>query len=215
MKKNIWNVTFGKVISEKKLLAVATMMVGFAGASSMLASCSSSDDGVEQGIGTGEGDKKDEHVAVESILVQAMKDHQANGMELGTYGSFGNIHYSAMSGTGQDSWRISVGVVGDPGDGKWQGTYKVSTYTSATVRGFEKGNPWEKEKARLYADDTEDHIIKGAWIKFEYQGTKNSYDQKLYKVSLHIPELKEENGDYARNIDVTFTGYVDGGMLEY
>lgn len=196
------------------LLNIVTMMTMGTITITSLSACSSGDGDEEEEIDKG-GNKEPEHVAQESILVQTMKDHPASGMELSKGGYFSNMHSEMMSGTGWDSWRIYVDVKGDPGDNKWQGTYNVGTGTYAVVRGFEKGNPWEKEKARLYADKTEDEIIKDAYIKFEYQGKINEYDQKLYKVTLHIPELKEENGDYARNIDATCTSYVDGGMLEY
>jgi len=190
-------------------MGIATTAIG-----TSLSACSSSDDDSDN-IENPDDKGDNKHVATESILVKAMQSRAANGMELSKWGYFSNIHSTAMSGTGEDSWRIYVDVKNDPGDNKWQGTYQVGTGTYAVVRGFEKGNPWEKEKARLYANKTEDGIVKDAYIKFEWQGTKNDYDQKLYKVTLHIPELKEENGDYARNIDATYTGYVDGGMLEY
>lgn len=77
------------------------------------------------------------------------------------------------------------------------------------------GNPWQVEKASLRADKDSHGIVKDAWVKFTDLGEKDKYDRKKYKVELHIGLLKEQNGDYARNVDLTYTGFMEGGMLEY
>lgn len=52
-----------------------------------------------------------------------------------------------------------------------------------------------------------------AWVDLQYQNkTSGGYPQ--YSVTFHADSLLETNGDYAKNITITGTGYF-GTMLEY
>lgn len=41
----------------------------------------------------------------------------------------------------------------------------------------------------------------------------DEYDKKMFKITLHVDEMTEKNGDYARNINISFTGRDVGPML--
>ena len=82
------------------------------------------------------------------------------------------------------------------------------------MHGFVDGEFWETSKASL---DTGDNVVpvKGAWIKMEDMGRKDEMGRKEYHIQLHIDELKEENGDYARDINIDITSFREPNMLEY
>ena len=46
-------------------------------------------------------------------------------------------------------------------------------------------------------------------------GRKDEMGRKEYHIQLHIDELKEENGDYARDINIDITSFREPNMLEY
>ena len=58
-------------------------------------------------------------------------------------------------------------------------------------------------------------MTKGAWVELQYLGETDGYSHPKYTVKFHADELTEENGDYARNVNITYTGYIYNGMLKY
>lgn len=180
--------------------------------SAMMCGCGSSSDGT--GVDDGDGDEDvPAYVPVESKLVAAMATYPIAGMLYDKWGF--QMRSEAKSGVNAtDDWQIYVNIDNDPGSNKWTGSYQLRS-AIAYVKGFEVGNPWQVTKASLSADTDSKGIVKDAWVKFTYLGEKDQYDRKKYKVEMHIGELKEQNGDYARNVNLTYTGFVDGGMIEY
>ena len=206
MKKNFLTMMKHSMMA---ILAVAAM--GMMTAS--LAACSSSED--ESEITKGETETP-EHKPVESLLVKTMKEHPATGWEYikNKYGGTLEIHSEApMAGQRFDRWVIGMFLEADPGLDKWQGTYQISQVWGS-VHGFVDGEFWETSKASL---DTGDNVVpvKGAWIKMEDMGRKDQMGRKEYHIQLHIDELKEENGDYARDINIDITSFRERNVYEY
>lgn len=206
MKKNFLTMMKRSMMA---ILAVAAM--GMITAS--LAACSRSED--ESEITKGETETP-EHKPVESLLVKTMKEHPAAGWEYikNKYGGTLEIHSVAPSaGQRFDRWTISMFLEADPGLDKWQGTY-VIWQAWGSVRGYIDGEHWEVLKTSL---DTGDNSapVKGAWIKMEDTGRKDEMGRKEYHIQLHIDELKEENGDYARDINIDITSFRERNMYEY
>ena len=176
-----------------------------------LAACSSSEDELPQ-----DETETPEHKPVESLLVKTMKEHPAGGWEYikNKYGGTLEIHSVAPSaGQRFDRWIIGMFLEADPGLDKWQGTYQISQVWGS-VHGFVDGEFWETSKATL---DTGDNVVpvKGAWIKMDDMGRKDQMGRKEYHIQLHIDELKEENGDYARDINIDITSFRERNMYEY
>ena len=206
MKKNFLTMMKHSIMS---ILTVAA--IGMITAS--LAACSSSED--ESEITKGETETP-EHKPVESLLVKTMKEHPATGWEYikNKYGGTLEIHSEApMAGQRFDRWVIGMFLEADPGLDKWQGTYQISQVWGS-VHGFVDGEFWETSKASL---DTGDNVVpvKGAWIKMEDTGRKDQMGRKEYHIQLHIDELKEENGDYARDINIDITSFRERNVYEY
>lgn len=192
------------------LVAICTVVAaGMITAS--LTACSSSDDELSQ-----DETETPVHKPVESLLVKTMKEHPVAGWEYikNKYGGTLEIH-SVAPAIGQrfDRWIISMFLESDPGLDKWQGTY-VIWQASACVRGYVDSEHAELPKVYL---DTGDNSapVKGAWIKMEDTGRKDEMGRKEYHIQLHIDELKEKNGDYAKDINIDITSFREPNMLEY
>ena len=208
MKKNFLTMMKHSMMA---ILAVAAM--GTITAS--LAACSSSED--ESEITKGETETP-EHKPVESLLVKTMKEHPVSGWEYikkkGAMVGTLELHSGApMAGQRFDRWVIGMFLEADPGLDKWQGTYQISQVWGS-VHGFVDGEFWETSKASL---DTGDNVVpvKGAWIKMEDMGRKDQMGRKEYHIQLHIDELKEEYGDYARDINIDITSFRERNVYEY
>lgn len=192
------------------MMAICTVVAaGMVTAS--LSACSSSDDELSQ-----DETVTPVHKPVESLLVKTMKEHPAAGWEYikNKYGGTLEIH-SVAPAIGQrfDRWIISMFLESDPGLDKWQGTYTI-WQVDGCVRGYKDGEQAELPKVYL---DTGDNSapVKGAWIKMEDTGRKDEMGRKEYHIQLHIDELKEENGDYAKDINIDITSFRERNVYEY
>lgn len=192
------------------MMAICTVVAaGMISAS--LSACSSSDDELSQ-----DETVTPVHKPVESLLVKTMKEHPAAGWEYikNKYGGTLEIH-SVAPALGQcfDRWIISMFLESDPGLDKWQGTY-VIWQADACVRGYVESEQAELPKVYL---DTGDNSapVKGAWIKMEDTGRKDEMGRKEYHIQLHIDEMKEENGDYAKDINIDITSFRERNVYEY
>lgn len=192
------------------MMAICTVVAaGIISAS--LAACSSSDDELSQ-----DETATPVHKPVESLLVKTMKEHPAAGWEYikNKYGGTLEIH-SVAPALGQrfDRWIISMFLESDPGLDKWQGTYTI-WQVDGCVRGYKDGEQAELPKVYL---DTGDNSapVKGAWIKMEDTGRKDEMERKEYHIQLHIDEMKEENGDYAKDINIDITSFRERNVYEY
>lgn len=200
----------------KNMMAAAilgmTMMMGCG----VMTGCSSSSDDFEQEEPEKPG--VPEHKPVESIFVKTMKEHPVSGWEYikkkGAMVGTLELHSGApAAGERFDRWVIGMFLETDPAVDTWQGTYEISQVWGS-VYGFVDGEFWETSKANL---DTGDNVVpvKGAWIKMEDTGRKDNMGRKEYHIQLHIDEMKEENGDYARDINVEITSFRERNMYEY
>ena len=195
---------------KRSLLAIsAVVAMGMVTAS--LTACSSSDDELSQ-----DETVTPVHKPVESLLVKTMKEHPAAGWEYikNKYGGTLEIH-SVAPAIGQrfDRWIISMFLESDPGLDKWQGTYTI-WQVDGCVRGYKDGEQTELPKVYL---DTGDNSapVKEAWIKMEDTGRKDEMGRKEYHIQLHIDEMKEENGDYAKDINIDITSFRERNVYEY
>nr|DAO96393.1 MAG TPA: protein of unknown function (DUF4969) [Caudoviricetes sp.] len=195
---------------KRSVMAIcAVVAMGMISAS--LSACSSSDDELSQ-----DETVTPVHKPVESLLVKTMKEHPAAGWEYikNKYGGTLKIH-SVAPAIGQrfDRWIISMFLESDPGLDKWQGTYTI-WQVDGCVRGYKDGEQTELPKVYL---DTGDNSapVKGAWIKMEDTGRKDEMGRKEYHIQLHIDEMKEENGDYAKDINIDITSFRERNVYEY
>lgn len=195
---------------KRSMMAICTVVAaGMISAS--LSACSSSDDELSQ-----DETATPVHKPVESLLVKTMKEHPVSGWEYikNKYGGTLEIH-SVAPAIGQrfDRWIISMFLESDPGLDKWQGTYTI-WQVDGCVRGYKDGEQTELPKVYL---DTGDNSapVKGAWIKMEDTGRKDEMGRKEYHIQLHIDEMKEENGDYAKDINIDITSFRERNVYEY
>lgn len=204
MKKN-----FLTMMKHSLLAISAVVAMGMMTAS--LAACSSSDDELSQ-----DETVTPVHKPVESLLVKTMKEHPAAGWEYikNKYGGTLEIH-SVAPAIGQrfDRWIISMFLESDPGLDKWQGTYTI-WQVDGCVRGYKDGEQAELPKVYLGTGNNS-APVKGAWIKMEDMGRKDIMGRKEYHIQLHIDELKEENGDYAKDINIDITSFRERNVYEY
>lgn len=195
---------------KRSVMAIcAVVAMGMISAS--LSACSSSEDELSQ-----DETVTPVHKPVESLLVKTMKEHPVSGWEYikNKYGGTLEIH-SVAPAIGQrfDRWIISMFLESDPGLDKWQGTYTI-WQVDGCVRGYKDGEQAELPKVYL---DTGDNSapVKGAWIKMEDTGRKDEMGRKEYHIQLHIDEMKEENGDYAKDINIDITSFRERNVYEY
>lgn len=195
----------------KRSLMAISAMVAMGMVTASLTACSSSEDELSQ-----DETVTPVHKPVESLLVKTMKEHPVSGWEYikNKYGGTLEIH-SVAPAIGQrfDRWIISMFLESDPGLDKWQGTYTI-WQVDGCVRGYKDGEQAELPKVYL---DTGDNSapVKGAWIKMEDTGRKDEIGRKEYHIQLHIDELKEENGDYAKDINIDITSFRERNVYEY
>ena len=192
------------------MMAICTVVAaGMVTAS--LSACSSSEDELSQ-----DETVTPVHKPVESLLVKTMKEHPAAGWEYikNKYGGTLEIH-SVAPALGQrfDRWIISMFLESDPGLDKWQGTYTI-WQVDGCVRGYKDGEQTELPKVYLGTGDNS-APVKGAWIKMEDMGRKDQMGRKEYHIQLHIDEMKEENGDYAKDINIDITSFRERNVYEY
>lgn len=193
----------------KKIFSFLLMVAILLAVGASVSSCSSDNDDL--------GEKeppKEEYVAKESKFSDALKKYKVSGIEyrqLKYVGEFSMYSKSIGDVDVTDQWKIGMFIEGDPGKEEWNGTYQLHQLWGI-LYGFEG----ERIVTKATLDTEEDVIpVKGAWIKFTDLHKKDNYGRKIYTVELHIDEMKEENGDYARNINITYTGSLSDGMLEY
>lgn len=100
-----------------------------------------------------------------------------------------------------DRVQLELKIANNPGYGKWSGRY---TITEAEATSISAKGKLTDLVATVYNETNTNH----GWIEFEYLGEKNTYDQKQYKITVHIIEMINSKGDYARNVDLTITTWL-------
>ena len=88
----------------------------------------------------------------------------------------------------------------------YDGRYQVAEVGAAVWGWKEQWQP-EYKKNELSTWDN-NQPVKGAWAEIKTLDKGDEYGYKTFRVKLHVDEMTEKNGDYARNINISFTGRV-------
>jgi hypothetical protein len=120
------------------------------------------------------------------------------------------LHQLGISNQGGSVFRpirrinLYISIYDNPGVGNWDGEYKLS--------GVEASMGWGTE-TWLNATKDADGLVKGGRITLTPTG-KTDGGVKQYNMTLHIDELTDAEGNYARDINLSGTDYI-GTMLTY
>lgn len=110
-----------------------------------------------------------------------------------------------------DYYVIDIVVYNAPADDMYDGRYEVAE-VGAAVWGWKE--QWQPEyKKNELSTWNNNQPVKGAWAEIKTLDKGDEYGRKTFKVTLHVDEMTEKNGDYARNINISFTGRDTGPML--
>lgn len=188
-----------KKIFSFMLMAVMLLVMG-----ASVASCSS---------GSGE---EEEYVPVESPFAKLIREkpvHQLSYSRKNDYGFFHLLSNPMVGNFKTDYYTISF-MIKTPSvvfDDMYDGRYEVEE-VGASVWGWKE--QWRPEYKKHELDTWENNQpVNGAWAEIKTLDKGDEYGRKTYKVTLHIDEMTEKNGDYARNINISFTGRDTGPML--
>lgn len=177
-----------------------TAMLLAVGAS--VTSCSSGDDGEE------------EYVPVESPYAKILKEkpvHQLSYTHTYSMGSFGLESDPMVGNYKTDYYTIGFLVYNAPADDMYDGRYDV-VQVGGSLWGWKEQWQPEYKKNELSTWDN-NQPVKGAWAEIKTLDKGDEYGRKKFKVKLHVDEMTEKNGDYARDINISFTGRDTGPML--
>ena len=183
-------------------MGVAVMMLMVVAMGAMVSSCSS-----------GDGEEDEVYVPVESEFARIVKVRPVYQLSY-SYGhnisSFYLLSNPIEGNTKTDYYGVSIHVK-TPANEKWNGRYEVEQ-VGVSVWGWEK--PWIKAKqTHELSTWTNNQPVKGAWIEVRTLDKGDEYGRKKYSVNLHVDEMTEKNGDYARDVNISFTGRNVGSML--
>lgn len=178
------------------------------------------------GMGTGmtacggdDGDEEEAYVPVESPFASMVKSKGVKdaSCEVNKYGweSYTMSSDPMVGNTKTDYYIVSFTIKDTPVKHRESGRYKLAD-VSANIDGFNQWKEYVKNTLRAgYDEDETGTIAKGAWVELQYLGETDGYSHPKYTVKFHADELTEENGDYARNVNTSYTGYIYNGMLKY
>lgn len=181
------------------LFAAVCMVMMTAG----LAACSSGDDGT-----TEEAVRKPQVSQIDTLMRQQ---------------PLNNFIFKQMSSTREritlatdptkfsdrpDYYSVMIYVDGTPIAEKLSGRYEAQSI-EAVVYGYTSTGWGVKKKLTLPSGASSS----SAWVDLQYQN-ETSGGRPKYTVTFHADNLAESNGDYAKDITISGTGYF-GTMLEY
>lgn len=180
-----------------------TMLLAMMAACVSMGSCSSDDE-------------EPEYVPVESAFSTLLKKKPVH--QLSYQSNYGKGFFSLWSNPLSDKtyyksdyYVVSFSVNNAPSNGMYNGRYEVSQ-VDGSVWGWEK--QWDPEYKKHELSTWENkQPVKGAWVEIKTLDKGDEYGQKMFKITLHVDEMTEKNGDYARNINISFTGRDVGPML--
>ena len=183
-------------------MGVALMMLMVMAMGASVSSCSS-----------GDGEEDEVYVPVESEFARIVKVRPVYQLSY-SYGynisSFYLLSNPIEGKSKIDYYGVSIHVK-TPANEKWNGRYEVEQ-VDGSVWGWEK--PWMKEKmTHELSTWTNNQPVKGAWIEVRTLDKGDEYGRKKFSVKLHVDEMTEKNGDYARDVNISFTGRDVGSML--
>ena len=187
----------------KKFFSFLLMSAMLLAVGASVASCSSSGD-----------DEEEEYVPVESPFAKLLREKPVHQLSYGqNYGKgFFALWSDPMEGNFKnDYYTIGIIVYNAPQDDMYDGRYEVMQ-VDASVWGWKE--QWQPEymKHELSTWDN-NQPVKGAWAEIKTLDKGDEYGKKTFRVKLHVDEMTEKNGDYARNINISFTGRDTGPML--
>ena len=168
-----------------------------------VASCSSSN-----------GEEEEEYVPVESPFAKLLREKpvcQLSYSKRYDWGFF-TLQSDPMEGNFKnDYYTIGIIVYNAPIDDMYDGRYEVMQ-VGASVWGWKE--QWQPEYKKHELSTWENNQpVKGAWAEIKTLDKGDEYGRKMFRVTLHIDEMTEENGDYVRDINISFTGRDTGPML--
>lgn len=188
----------------KKIFRFLLMAVVLLAMGASMTSCSSDNDGEE------------EYVPVESPFAKLLREkpvHQLSYSRNSDYGFFGLESDPVKGNFKTDYYTISFNIK-TPSvvfDDMYDGRYEVEE-VGASVWGWKEQWLPEYKKHELSTGEN-NQPVKGAWAEIKTLDKGDEYGRKTFQVKLHIDEMTERNGDYARNINISFTGRNMGPML--
>lgn len=186
----------------KKIFRTMLLLAMMMAACVSMGSCSSNDDA------------EPEYVPVESAFSKLLKEkpvHQLSYTHTYSMGSFGLESDPMVGNYKTDYYTIGFLVYNAPADDMYDGRYDVVQIGGSLWGWKEQWQP-EYKKNELSTWDN-NQPVKGAWAEIKTLDKGDEYGRKTFKVTLHVDEMTEKNGDYARDINISFTGRDTGPML--
>ncbi len=161
-----------------------------------------------------DGAEKEEYVPVESPFAKLLREkpaHQLSYSKRYDWGFF-NLQSDPIEGNFKnDYYVIGIIVYNAPQDDMYDGRYEIMQ-VDGSVWGWKEQWLSEYKKHELSTWEN-NQPVKGAWAEIKTLDKGDEYGKKTFQVTLHIDEMTEKNGDYARNINISFTGRDTGPML--
>lgn len=170
---------------------------------------------VSMGSCSGDDNEEPEYVPVESPYAKILKEKPVHQLSYshnnsGT-GSFGLQSDPMVGNYKTDYYTISFTVYNAPSDDMYDGRYEIEQ-VGGSVWGWKE--QWQPEyKKHELSTWKNNQPVKGAWAEIKTLDKGDEYGKKTFRVKLHVDEMTEKNGDYARDINISFTGRDTGPML--
>ena len=184
-----------------KMMMLLAMILAMG--ASVVSCCSSGDD-----------EEEEEYVPVESPFAKLLREepvYQLSYSKRYDWGFF-SLQSDPMEGNYKtDYYTISFIVYNAPVNDMYNGRYEVMQ-VDASVWGWKEQWLPEYKKHELSTWDN-NQPVKGAWAEIKTLDNGDEYGKKTFSVKLHVDEMTEENGDYARDINISFIGRDTGPML--
>ena len=187
----------------KKIFSFLLMAAMLLAVGASVTSCSSGDN------------EEEEYVPVESPYAKILKEKPVHQLSYThTYsdmGSFGLESDPMVGNYKTDYYTISFLVYDAPADDMYDGRFQIAEI-GGSVWGWKE--QWRPEyKKHELSTGKNNQPVKGAWAEIKTLDKGDEYGKKTFRVTLHVDEMTEKNGDYARNINISFTGRDTGPML--
>lgn len=187
----------------KKIFSFLLMSAMLLAVGASVVSCSSS------------SEEEEEYVPVESPFAKLLREEPVHQLSYSHnsigLGSFGLQSDPMACSYKTDYYTIGFNVYNAPDDDMYDGRYEIES-VSASVWGWKE--QWRPEyKKHELSTWKNNQPVKGAWAEIKTLDKGDEYGRKTFSVKLHVDEMTEENGDYARDINISFTGRDTGPML--
>lgn len=161
-------------------------------------------------------DEKDEqeYMPIESPFSKLIKNKPVDQLSYSQRYNWGFFSLSSDPLEGNlknDYYSISFIVYDAPANDMYNGCYQIMQ-VDGSVWGWKE--QWKPEYKKHELSTWENNQpVKGAWAEIKTLDNGDEYGRKTFRVKLHVDEMTEKNGDYAKNINISFTGRNSGSML--